>query len=347
MAAAHWPQAHVMTWQQEMAEKPWLHSFLWAMMRHEALADDKPKIGDSATRREEFLDVGQVPHLDFPASNVATYTPATETTKARLRVKFLGMLGPMGPLPSSTTEEALAWYAKRDEAFTRFLDIFNNRFLQLFYRAYADARPAAHAMRPGDDRFRDFVGATIGLGGRTWRDLDEMPDYQKLCFAGLLGPRRISASQLESLAAGVFGIQAEVDQFVGAPVPIDMSEQTRLGSAFAVLGKEAMLGSEVTSVDTKFRLRLFPGTLKNYERFLPGGDWNQRLIDAIMNAVGFEYEWDVELVLPDREPQPTRLGSYGQLGWTSWVRKPGVSDDATFVRTRFTPINDDVIRSLN
>ncbi|MEL6998364.1 MAG: type VI secretion system baseplate subunit TssG, partial [Pseudomonadota bacterium] len=96
-----------MTWQQEMAEKPWLHSFLWAMMRHEALADNKPKIGDSATRREEFLDVGQIPHLDFPASNVATYTPATETTKARLRVKFLGMLGPMGPLPSSTTEEAL------------------------------------------------------------------------------------------------------------------------------------------------------------------------------------------------------------------------------------------------
>ncbi|MEM7212601.1 MAG: type VI secretion system baseplate subunit TssG, partial [Pseudomonadota bacterium] len=154
-----------MNWRQEMAEKPWLHSFLWAMMRHEAIEDTKPKIGNSTIRKEEFIDLGQVPHLDFPASNVASYSHDPKTGKSRLRVKFLGMLGPMGPLPATTTDEALAWYAKRDEAFIKFLDIFNNRFLQLFYRAYADARPAAHAMRPGDDRFRDYLGSAIGIGG--------------------------------------------------------------------------------------------------------------------------------------------------------------------------------------
>lgn len=336
-----------MSWRQEMAEKPWLHSFLWALSRHEALEDQKPKIADSTTRKEEFIDLGQVPHLDFAASNVASYEPKTEAGKARLRVKFLGMLGPMGPLPSSTTDEALAWYTKRDEAFVRFLDIFNGRFLQLFYRAYADARPTMHAMRPKDDRFRDYLGSAFGIGSETWHGLDSMPDYQKLSFAGLLGPRSVSASQIESLASGIFGIAVEVDQLVGSSLPIRPDEQTRLGDAFAALGRDAMLGGEVTSVDTKFRLRLFPETLENYERFLPGGEWSERLIDAIVNAVGFEYEWDVELVLPDQEPKPSRLGQYGQLGWTSWVRKPERETTREVVRTRFVPMNEDVIKAMN
>ena len=168
MARSGGYEAQSMNWRQEMAEKPWMHSFLWALMRHEALEDNKPRIGDSATRKEEFIDLGQVPHLDFPASNVASYTPDTDKGKARLRVKFMGLLGPMGPLPSTTTEEALTWYAKRDEAFVRFLDVFNGRFMQLFYRAYADARPAVHAMpwtaRPGTGGRKRREAAS----GRCW-----------------------------------------------------------------------------------------------------------------------------------------------------------------------------------
>lgn len=336
-----------MTWRQELAEKPWLHSFLWALMRHEAISDDKPRLGDSSARREEYLDLGQVPHFDFAASNVASYSPPTASEKARLRVKFMGMLGPMGPLPSSTTEEALTWYAKRDEAFVRFLDIFNNRFLQLFYRAYADARPAVHAMRPADDRFRDYVGSAIGIGNKTWRDLDSLPDFQKLEFSGLLGHRSLSASQIEGLVAGIFQLQSEVDQLVGSTLPVREAEQTRLGAAFSALGRDVMLGSQAISVDTKFCLRLFPETLDNYEKFLPGGEWSQRLVDTIVNAVGFEYEWDVELVLPDTEPEPTCLGKFGQLGWTSWVRAPDKEPTNSVVRTRFTPMNDDVVRMMN
>ena len=146
------------------------------------------------------------------------------------------MLGPMGPLPSSTTEEALTWYAKRDEAFVRFLDIFNNRFLQLFYRAYADARPATHAMRPSDDRFRDYVGSAMGIGNSTWRNLDSLPDYQKRQFSGLLGARSLSASQIQSVVTGVFRMTAEVDQLVGSRLPVRAEEQSRLGAAFASLG---------------------------------------------------------------------------------------------------------------
>lgn len=324
-------------WRQTMAEEPWMHDFFRALNLHEAIAGDRPRIGDSTSRREEYLDLGQVPYLDFPASNVASYTPSDTRGKARLRVKFLGLLGPMGPLPSSLTEEALRWFSRRDDAFVRFLDIFNNRFLQLFYRAHSDARPASHRLRPAEDRFRDYVGSAIGIGGQGWRDLDTLPDLEKCGFAGLLAPRTVSATRIEGMIAGIFGIPAEVDQLVGAWLALAPEEQTRLGAAHASLGQGAMVGKGVIVVDTKFRLRLWPGTLARYERFLPDGAWFRRLVDAVSNAVSQEYEWDVELVLPDSEVRPARLGDYGRIGWTTWMRPPKAEPAGGVVCTRFSP----------
>ncbi len=330
-----------MNWRQKLAEEPWNYDLFWVLNRHEAINEEKPRIGDSATRREEYIDLGQPPFLDFAASNVASYDPKTSQAKARLRSKFLGLLGPMGPLPSNLTEEALTWFSKRDDAFVRFLDVFNNRFLQLFFRAHSDCRPASHALRPDADRFRDYVGAAMGIGNETWRNLDSMPDAQKCAFAGILGPRSTSASRIEHVLTGIFGIECSVEQFVGTFLPVAPSEQTRLGLAHAGLGKEAIIGEQVLTVDNKIRVCLRPETLENYERFLPDGASNQRLVDAMSNIVGLEYEWDVELILPHHEPRPSQLGEYGQLGWTSWMRKPAEKSADVFVKTRFSPIRDD------
>ena len=67
---------------------------------------DRPRIGDSAARREEYVDLGQDPYLEFPASNLASVTE--EDGRLRIIVKFLGLLGPQGALPLATTDESLA-----------------------------------------------------------------------------------------------------------------------------------------------------------------------------------------------------------------------------------------------
>ena len=71
----------------------------------------------------------------------------------KLFSRFLGFFGPQGALPLNTTVEAYHWSNGRDPSFARFTDIFGNRFLQLFFRAWANARPIAHHDRPDDDRF--------------------------------------------------------------------------------------------------------------------------------------------------------------------------------------------------
>lgn len=318
-----------------MAATPWSHDLMATLRRIEVLNPDLPRLGDSAVRRDEVVDLGQIPHLDFPASNVARYRPATQGAKAQLLQKFMGMLGPMGPLPLHTTEEALEWFARRDDAFCRFLDIFNGRFLQLFYRAFADARPGEQAARPRDDRFAVYVGAAAGVGGALWRGLDAMPDGQKLQFAGLMGARTISAARIEYLVSGVFRLDAEVDQFIGTTLPIGPDERTRLGRQHALLGAGALLGAQIISVDHKFRLRLFAPSLEAYERFLPGGAWCARLVDTIAYAVGQEYDWDVELVLAEAQVRPVQLGRYGRLGWTGWMRRPDLGPGR--VSARFSP----------
>ena len=80
------------------------------------------------------------------------------------------------------------WSLTRDDAFPRFLDIFNNRFLQLFFRAWADARPIAQHDRPEDDRFVAYIGTMIGIGSPPYqRPRQRRRTSRKLAFAGLVG----------------------------------------------------------------------------------------------------------------------------------------------------------------
>ena len=139
----------------DVLENPGRFDFFLAMRRLERNFADRPRIGDSAARRQEYVTLGQDPYLDFPAFDLRRREGDPDGA-LRVLVRFLGLLGPQGALPLATTEEAYVLAARRDDAFPRFLDIFNHRFLQLFFRAWADARPIAQHDRPDEDRFRDL-----------------------------------------------------------------------------------------------------------------------------------------------------------------------------------------------
>jgi len=137
---------------EELLAEPWRFDFYATLRRFERSFPDKPRIGQSASRRDEFLFLGADSYMEFPAS---TFDRAARDEQGRIHLfaRFLSMLGPQGPLPLATTEEAFHWQLARDDAFPRFLDLLNHRFLQLFYRAWADARPIAQHERPELDRF--------------------------------------------------------------------------------------------------------------------------------------------------------------------------------------------------
>jgi type VI secretion system protein ImpH len=321
----------------ELEQEPWRFDFYAVMRRLERSFPERPRIGDSAARRDEYVLLGEDPYLDFPASTIAKADRDAQG-RLRVRVKFLGLLGPQGALPLATTEEAYSWLLARDDAFPRFLDILNHRFLQLFYRAWADARPIAQHDRPDADRFETYLGAMIGLGSPLYRGLDSVPDIGKLAFAGLIGPQAKSASRLRHLVSGLFKVETEVDQFVGSRLMFEEADRTLVGRRHCALGEDALVGGSVFSVEDKFRIRVFTEDLTQYERFLPSGDLAEPLADTVFFYLGEQLDWDVELAIRAGAVKPVRLGRFGRLGWTTWMAPNWTRTDETIrCDARFHP----------
>ena len=299
-------------------EAPEFFDFFHACRRYETGNIQHPRIGDSAAKREDYLRFGQDPFLAFPDSNISRARHHT-SGQVELFVRFLGLLGPQGAMPLALTDEAHFYARNHDDALARFADLFNRRFIQLFFRAWADSRAVVQRDRRYDDKFERYVGSHIGIGSPALRDLDSVPDAAKTAFAGLMAPRVKSVTRLRDVIAGLFGVKVRIEEFVGVRLLFEPSQRSRIGVGFASLGESILLGAGVYSVQDKFRLQLVTRTLAEYQELLPSGKKARKLAELVFFYVGMELEWDVELALPVGEAVPVRLGQSGQLGWTTWM----------------------------
>ena len=320
-----------MTYIDQLTAEPWRFDLFGVLRRFEREHARQPRVGDAETLTDEFLILSQNPYMEFPAS---TLEGAMRESSGRMRLiaRFLGMFGPQGALPLTTTEESYLWLLERDDAFPRFVDIFQRRFLALFYRAWADPRPIAQNDRPDADRFRTYIGSMIGVGSPPYRNVDTISDFAKMEFAGLIASKAKSASRLRSLIAGLFGVKVEVDEFVGSWLSFESQDCSQLGANQSRLGIDTILGSSVFSVSDKFRLRVFVKDIVQYERFLPGSELAEQVGDAVFLYLGEEFDWDMELAIPAGEITPVRLGQGAKLGWTSWMAPNWSRTDQT-IRT--------------
>jgi type VI secretion system protein ImpH len=312
----------------DIRAEPWRYHLFDLLREFERENPDKPRIGDSAALHEEIVRLGQEPFAEFPASNVSRVTEAGGQLKILSR--FLGLLGPQGALPLQTTVEAMHFRLyERDEALPQFLDIINQRFIQLFFRAWSDSRPAGQHDRPDDDRFASYVGAVLGIGTEPYRNRDSAPDMEKLALAGLLGPAVESMARIEAMLVYVFGIKALVDPLVGTWLRLTEGDQTSLGGLNAALGQSTITGSAVYSVQDKFRIRIETASLAQFEEFLPSGRHFEHLVDLLYTYLGDFLEYEAQLLIPSAQTKPAAIGSFGRLGWTTWMTGTQSDSDTT------------------
>jgi type VI secretion system protein ImpH len=320
-----------MTFRDELLAEPWRFDLFAVLRRLERENPRRPRIGDSRTLAEEFVTIGENPYFAFPDSNIDT-AKIGPTGLVRLKARFLGMFGPQGALPLTTTEEAYGWLRERDDAFVEFVEIFQGRFLALFFRAWADSQPVAQHDRPDQDRFLAYIGSMIGIGTAAFRNADSISDFAKLQYAGLLAPRVKSASRLRSFLSNLLQTRIEIEEFVGAWLTLEPGEQTRLGAANSSLGVDCVAGASMYGVDDKFRVRVYVRNIEHFKRYLPGSPLALEIADAIFLYIGEEYDWDMEVAIPAGEITPVRLGQGVQLGWTSWMAPNWSKSDETIRR---------------
>ncbi len=293
----------------------------------EAHHSASPPLGTSRRPREDEIRLGQDPSLAFPPNSITGFTPAG-TKPGRLRQQAFGFYGPHGPLPLHLTDYARDRMVNhRDPTLVAFTDMLMHRFAQLFYRAWTTGRPAADMDRGTGGRIEGKVAALSGNLGTTLRNRDAMPDLAKRHFAAFLAPGPRHAEGLRAMLAAFFAAEVEVQEFVGCWLTLEPGDSWQLGAP-AALGQGTCIGEKVWSRSAKFRLRIGPLSLADYERLLPGTAALDRLTSIVRNYCGLALDWDLTLVLRGADVPQARLGGDTRLGLTSWIGTRNPATDA-------------------
>ena len=303
-----------------LAEAPYEYDFYQTLRWLECLYDDKPRWGEAVRAADEPVRLGQDPDLSFAPAPPASFGAPPGAPRPHLQVRLFGLLGPNGPLPIHITEYARERLRNAgDPTLSRFLDLFHHRLIALFYRAWAQAQPHVNRDRPDSDRFAAFVGAFIGLSPEAFRHRDTLPDVAKLFHVGALIRHVRNSEGLAGILKHFFSVPVRIEEFVGHWLVLETRECTYLAREGATLGAGAVLGRRVWDRQHKFRIRLGPLTLDQYESFLPGGMRMKKLVEWVRLYLCLELDWDVHLVLKKQEVPPLVLGGAGLLGWTTWL----------------------------
>jgi type VI secretion system protein ImpH len=295
--------------------------FYAALRRVECAYPAMPRLGKSARAADEPLRLGQVPSLNFAPSMFAE-AALREDGRLWLGGVFFGVFGPNGPLPIHLTEYAHdRRHNFRDHTLSRFADIFHHRLMCLFYRGWADAQPTVHSDRPASDRFRTYIGALLGIGQPAMRDRDVMPDPAKLHFAGRLSTQVRNPESLCTVLEDFFHERVQIVEFQGEWMRLSEEDRLHLGESprSGTLGLSSTLGECVWGAQSRFRIALGSMPFAAFERFLPGSPALGQLRAIVRNYVGYELEWDLQLLLDRTQVPGIRLGEGGRLGWTSWL----------------------------
>ena len=291
-----------------------------------------PRIGSAIRPQDEAIRLGQHPAMTFHASALDQYRGSCAEARAHLAINFMGLLGANGPLPIHLTEYLRDRLRNGgDGTLLAFFDVFHHRMISLFYRARAVTEPTINLDRTDADRFSMFVSSLFGIGAPALRERDDIGDFAKLHFAGLLANNSRPAAGLTTILSEYFQLSVHIAQFVGHWMRLPEEIHNHIGAQDRNnrLGTSLALGRSVWDCQHKFRIVIGPMNDEEYQRFIPGGDSLRRLLAWVRQYVGLTLDWDVQLILQQAQIPPLRLGSGVRLGWSSrLISKPPDRDCA-------------------
>ncbi len=353
--------------------------FLLVRALQAAYPDGFPRVGEASRVAQEPIRFGQPPFLEFAPSPIESVRnrkvipfrsastgddlkgnaaapagggggkPSDAVTYRKVTQYFFGMFGPNGPLPLHLTEYAMSrWRHHKDPVLMEFADLFHNRMIAFFFRAWAEVRMDVDLDRGlSQSRFAAYVGSLAGLGNPTVSGRDTIGDLAKLHYAGHLGRQTRNVDGLSDLLTDYFQVPVEILTFQGRWLQLPMVARCALGRAqeSGELGRTALVGTMVWDCQLTIRVRVGPVSAADLGRFLPGRRSFVRLKEWIRLYCNQPFFWDLQLVVKRAEVTPIRLGqgespedvptggaaavggTAGRLGWTTWLTTQPLTRD--------------------
>ncbi len=312
--------------------EPWSFDFFQAVRLLERMMPERARVGDYAQPASEVARFSANPSLAFPASQIQELD-WDDNKQARIRVNFMGLVGPLGVLPDYYTELVAVRARAHDTAVRDFFDLFHHRILSLFYQAWEKHHFAIGYERDQHDVFFGCLLSLIGLGTSALQQRQPVRDEAFAFYAGLLAMQTKPALALRGILADYFRVGVEVEPFVGVWRRLEETNQCRLEDDpydETGLGAGVVVGDELWDQHSRVRIKLGPLTIEEYEDFLPGGAAHEPL-RSLLRMFSDEFEYEVQLTLRKEAVPLCSLGGAGgslRLGWTTWMKsRPGFDRD--------------------
>jgi type VI secretion system protein ImpH len=312
---------------QALLDKPHKFSFfqlLHLLQRYTGGA----RLGSKGPASEETVRVRPDVSLSFPAADVQSVevqeSPGSAAQRYRVTTSFMGLYSSDSPLPTFYAEDFF-WREDNQEAVRDFMDIFHHRALSLLYRAWEKYRHRIQFRHEGSDEISRRVYSLVGLGTEPLIRSTGLPSVRLLRYAGLVTQKPHCAAALSGILRDYFALgRVAIDQCVERWIPIDPSQQNRLGMRNCSLGRDLSIGERVRDCGGKFRVAMGPLGLRDFQRLFPDSPDYSAMINLIRYFAADRLDFDIKVLLRAQEIPPLCLSSTApqRLGWTSCLPHP-------------------------
>lgn len=249
-----------------------------------------------------------------------------------LRVNFLGLSGPNGVLPRHYSEWQLALERRNERAVSDFFDLFNQRLLDLFWRAWAHHRAEIAVELNRGPGALGHVYDLIGLGTPLLQSAAHasagLPAAALGYYSGLIAQRPHGPGSIAQIMSHWLQAPVMVESCVGTWQKIPPHRRTRLGKSAARLADDCQLGSHYWDRQSTLRLIAGPLSLEAFEALLPCAPGHGARLSGTAQLARFisdlAIDLRIRLALAADQVPALRLGLTPRLGWNTWLAgQPG------------------------
>ncbi len=268
------------------------------------------------------LRLRSTPDPGFPSGSLKSLK--ARGTHWELCVAFLGLTLPNGPLPDPYRQWMIDNLRNGDSAMADFLDIFNHRLIDLFYRVRQRFQVGLMQGTPTQTSMAHYLAALIGIATPQLERLLPVGKRQVLAIAGLLANRRVSLPVVQNVLALHLQTAVTVRVFQGCWEPMQPRQWIRLGESGTNqhLGRNTVVGQRVWNQQGVLQLEIGPLPYEKYTAYLlPSQNYESQELQQLKTLLDFltqrSFHYRLVLTLDPQARQPSQLSTQVQdrLGW--------------------------------
>lgn len=220
---------------------------------------------------------------------------------------MIGLTGSLGALPLVYTQKIKTNTWAKKNGSTAFLDLFNNRLINLFYKASIKYNLPLLAELKQDKHYLECIHALIGFR-KSQTSLNDTLVAQVIAeFGGILQGQMLNVESIQQLLSSVLKQSIIIHQFIPEWFEIPNEHRSYLNSATLQLGVNSFCGERVKQIDSKIQLEIGPLDYNSYLKFLPNGDFNLALQGMLKQIISPTTQIELILVIDKDEVKPIKL----------------------------------------